>query len=89
MSNIYEEVRNEPLAEQVIQKKVAVGDDGFEDRKFIRMHNPIPTRGSFETELEEWCRTTLGPPRYLGQWFAVGNYIILDEQSYFLWKLTR
>jgi hypothetical protein len=69
---------------QKIKKKVPV-DGVWEDRMFIRIpvHNRIPSN------LENWCREHYNEPRYLGPWFKVSGYIVLDEKTYVHWKLCE
>lgn len=74
---------------QKIKKKIQVGSE-WEDRLFIR----IPVKGTDHyakgnSEIEAWCHEHYGEPRYLGPWFKVSGYIILDEKTYFHWKLCE
>jgi hypothetical protein len=71
---------------QKVKKKIAV-DGVWEDRTFIRI--PIGQRGIGPGELEKWCRDHYKEPRYLGSWFKVSGYIILDEKTYVHWKLCE
>lgn len=69
-----------------IKKKIAV--DGIrEDRTFIRI--PLGTNVRGPSELEKWCRERYKEPKYLGNWFMVAGYIILDEKTYVHWKLCE
>lgn len=70
---------------QKIKKKIAV-DGVWEDRMFIRI--PIGS-DRIPTELEAWCHDHYKTPRYLGPWFKVSGYIILDEKTYVHWKLCE
>ena len=70
---------------QKIKKKIAV-DGAWEDRTFIRI--PIGS-DRIPTELEAWCHERLGGPKYLGEWFKVSGYVILDEKTYVFWKLCE
>lgn len=74
---------------QKIKKKIEV-NGVWEDRQFIR----IPIRGvdrlaQGNSDLEKWCRERCGEPRYLGPWFKVSGYIVLDEKTYVWWKLCE
>ena len=71
---------------QRIKKKVDV-NGVFEDRMFIRI--PIKAERYGPGELEEWCRKHYKEPRYLGPWFKVSGYIVLDEKTYVHWKLCE
>ena len=71
---------------QKIKKKIAV-DGVWEDRMFIRI--PIGPERMGPSELEVWCRKRLGGPKYLGEWFKVSGYIVLDEKTYMFWKLCE
>jgi hypothetical protein len=71
---------------QKVKKKIAV-NGVFEDRLFIRI--PIGPERMVPGELEKWCRERLGNPKYLGEWFKVSGYIILDEKTYTYWKLCE
>lgn len=76
-------------ATQRIKKQVPV-NGVFEDRMFIR----IPIRGTDrlrkgESELEKWCYEHYKEPRYLGPWFKVSGFIVLDEKTYLHWKLCE
>ncbi len=71
---------------QKIKKKIAV-DGVWEDRLFIRI--PIGPERYGAGELEKWCLERLGKPKYLGEWFKVSGYIILDEKTYVFWKLCE
>ena len=71
---------------QKVKKKIAV-DGVFEDRMFIRI--PIGPERVVPGELEKWCRERLGNPKYLGEWFKVSGYIILDEKTYTYWTLCE
>jgi hypothetical protein len=84
-----------PVAEEIIdvvpqtqkvKKKIAV-DGVWEDRTFIRI--PIGPERMGPGELEVWCRKRLGEPKYLGPWFKVSGYIVLDEKTYMYWKLCE
>ena len=72
---------------QKIKKKIAVDGGVFEDRMFIRI--PIGPERMVPGELEKWCRERLGNPKYLGEWFKISGYIILDEKTYVFWKLCE
>jgi hypothetical protein len=78
--------------QQKIRKQVPVpiGAGEFEERVFIR----IPVRGvdrlrQGDSKLETWCRTHYKEPRYLGPWFKVSGFIVLDEKTYVHWKLCE
>jgi hypothetical protein len=71
---------------QKIKKKIAV-DGVWEDRMFIRI--PIGPDRMSPGKLEEWCREHYNTPRYLGPWFKVSGYIVLDEKTYVHWKLCE
>ena len=64
-----------------IKKKIAV------NRMFIRI--PIGSDRKGPSELEKWCRDHYAAPVYLGNWFKVSGYIVLDEQTYVHWKLCE
>jgi len=75
--------------EQKIKKQVAVNGE-FVERQYIR----IPTHRADQyvigtSKLEEWCRKHYKEPKYLGPWFKVSGYIILDEMTYTHWKLCE
>jgi hypothetical protein len=75
--------------EQKVKKQVAV-NGAWEERQFIRI--PIRNadhRARGTSELEEWCYKYYQSPRYLGPWFKVSGYIILDEKTYTHWKLCE
>lgn len=82
--------------QQQIKKKIEKNGE-WVDRIFIRV--PVSelkmNRGTAAngyrscSELEEWCYTHYKEPRYLGPWFKVSDYIILDEQVYTHWKLCE
>lgn len=82
--------------QQKIKKKIQKGGE-WVDRIFIRvpMRDLKMNRQTAEngyrscSELEEWCRQHYNEPRYLGPWFKVSDYIILDEQVYTHWKLCE
>lgn len=80
----YEEVIDAVPMEQKAKKKIQVGNQ-WEDRTFIR----IPVGERKLSELEIWCREYYKEPRYLGSWFKVSGYIILDEKTYTHWKLCE
>lgn len=73
---------------QKIKKKIDV-DGVWEDRLFIRI--PIGSERISRTngKLEQWCRDHYKEPRYLGNWFKVPGYIILDEKTYTHYKLCE
>lgn len=71
---------------QKIKKKIQVGHD-WEDRMFIRI--PIGPDRLGPGELENWCRKHYKEPKYLGNWFKVSGFIILDEKTYVHWKLCE
>jgi len=71
-------------ATRKIKKTIPV-DGKWEDRIFIR----IPVGQSGNKELEDWCSKYYGTPRYLGPWFKVSGYVILDEKTYVHWKLCE
>ncbi len=77
-------------AEQKIKKKIEKNGE-WVDRTFIRIPLSVAhTRyGTTESDLEQWCRQFYKEPRYLGPWFKVSGYIILDEQVYTHWKLCE
>jgi len=81
----YEVVDAVPMT-QKIKKKVPV-DGVFEDRMFIRI--PVKPERYGPGELEEWCRKHYKEPRYLGPWFKVSGFIVLDEKTYVHWKLCE
>lgn len=66
-------------------KKTIPVNGKWEDRVFIR----IPVGSSGNKELEDWCRKYYGNPGYLGPWFKVSGYVILDEKTYVHWKLCE
>lgn len=75
---------------QKIKKQVPAAGGVFEERVFIR----IPIRGTDrlskgESELEKWCYEHYNEPRYLGPWFKVSGFIVLDEKTYVHWKLCE
>lgn len=75
--------------EQKIKKIIEVNGE-WEDRQFIR----IPIHGADKhykgsSTLEKWCYEYYKEPRYLGPWFKVSGYIILDEKTYTHWKLCE
>jgi hypothetical protein len=75
--------------QQIVKKKIEV-NGAWEDRQFIRIpvrHTELRARGT--SELEEWCYKHYSNPKYLGNWFKVSGYIILDEQTYTHWKLCE
>jgi len=85
----YEEIIDAVPVQQKIKKKIQVGNQ-WEDRQFIR----IPIRNADhlskgDSDLEEWCYKHYKSPRYLGPWFKVAGYIILDEKTYTHWKLCE
>jgi hypothetical protein len=72
------------------QVPVPTSKGEFEERWFIR----IPVRGADrlrrgDSELEKWCYDHYKEPRYLGPWFKISGYIILDELTYTHWKLCE
>ena len=74
---------------QKIKKQVPV-NGVFEERLFIR----IPIRGTDrlrkgDSELEKWCYKHYKEPKYLGPWFKVSGFIVLDEKTYVHWKLCE
>lgn len=71
---------------QKIKKKIQVGNE-WEDRMFIRI--PIQPERLGPGELENWCRKHYKEPRYLGSWFKVSGFIVLDEKTYVHWKLCE
>lgn len=73
----------------VIKKKVP--ENGiFVDRQFVRIPVKNATiRGHGDSALEQWCYKNYKEPRYLGAWFKVSGYIILDEKTYTHWKLCE
>lgn len=71
---------------QKIKKKIAV-DGIWEDRQFIRI--PIGPERLGPGKLEKWCRERYKEPKYLGNWFKVSGFIILDEKTYVHWKLCE
>ena len=71
---------------QKIKKKIQVGNE-WEDRMFIRI--PVQADRHGPGELENWCRQHYKSPRYLGPWFKVSGFIILDEKTYVHWKLCE
>ena len=71
---------------QKIKKKIQVGNE-WEDRMFIRI--PIQPERLGPGELENWCRKYYKEPRYLGSWFKVSGFIVLDEKTYVHWKLCE
>lgn len=66
-------------------KKTIFVNGKWEDRVFIRI--PVGSNGNLE--LEQWCKKHYGNPRYLGPWFMVSGYVILDEKTYVHWKLCE
>jgi hypothetical protein len=83
---VIEEIIDVVPQTQKVKKKIAVNGQ-WEDRMFIRI--PIGQRGIGPGELEKWCRDHYKEPRYLGPWFKVSGYIILDEKTYVHWKLCE
>jgi hypothetical protein len=81
----YEYIDEQPTPPRKIKKTVPSNDGGWEDRTFIR----IPVGEHKISELEIWCRSYYYEPRYLGPWFKVSGYIILDEKTYTHWKLCE
>ncbi len=71
---------------QKVKKKIAINGE-WEDRTFIRI--PVGSERMGLSELEVWCRKRLGEPKYLGEWFKVSGYIVLDEKTYVFWKLCE
>jgi hypothetical protein len=82
----YEEVIEVVPQEQKIKKKIQVEQD-WEDRMFIRI--PVQSDRHGPSELENWCREHYKQPRYLGPWFKVSGFIVLDEKTYVHWKLCE
>lgn len=87
-SDMYEIIDAVPQQQKV--KKTIEVNGKWEDRLFIR----IPVRntdryGIDDSDLEKWCREHYDSPRYLGPWFKVSGYIILDEKVYTHWKLCE
>ncbi len=75
--------------EQKIKKQIAV-DGEFVERQFIRIPvRNVDHRARGTSELEEWCYKYYNSPKYLGPWFKVSGYIILDEKTYTHWKLCE
>lgn len=75
--------------EQKIKKKIEK-NGAWVDRIFIRI--PVHNTDKFrigDSDLEKWCYEHYKEPRYLGPWFKVSGYIILDEQVYTHWKLCE
>jgi hypothetical protein len=75
--------------EQKIKKQIEV-DGTWETRQFIRI--PVfgaDHRARGNSELEKWCYKYYKEPRYLGPWFKIAGYIILDEKTYTHWKLCE
>ncbi len=72
--------------EQKIKKKVPI-DGAWEDRTYIRI--PVQPDRMGPGELEKWCRQYYKEPKYLGPWFKVSGYVILDEKTYVHWKLCE
>ena len=85
MRPVAEEIIDVVPQTQKIKKKIAV-DGVWEDRTFIRI--PIGS-DRIPTELEAWCHEHYRAPRYLGPWFKVSGYIVLDEKTYVHWKLCE
>lgn len=84
-----EYLESDPTATIHTKKKI-LRDGEWVDRIFIR----IPVAGTdkyyrSKNELEQWCYDHYKEPRYLGPWFKVSGYIILDEQVYTHWKLCE
>jgi hypothetical protein len=71
---------------QKIKKKIQV-DNEWEDRMFIRI--PVGPDRLGLSGLEKWCKEHYKEPRYLGPWFKVSGFIILDEKTYVHWKLCE
>ena len=81
-----EEIIDVVLQTQKIKKKIQVGYD-WEDRTFIRIPSGPDRYGA--GPLEKWCREHYKEPKYLGNWFKVSGYIVLDEKTYVHWKLCE
>ena len=71
---------------QKVKKKVDVNGT-WEDRMYIRI--PVGPDRKGPSELEQWCRNHYKEPKYLGPWFKVSGYIVLDEKTYVHWKLCE
>jgi hypothetical protein len=89
LAPLHEEIIDVVPVTQKIKKKIEV-NGVWEDRQFIR----IPVRGvdrlsRGSSELEKWCQERYGEPKYLGPWFKVSGYIVLDERTYVWWKLCE
>lgn len=86
----YEYIDEQPEPPRKIKKTVPDHKGGWEEKTFIRV--PVfgaAIRSSGDSELETWCRKYYNEPRYLGHWFKVSGYIILDEKVYTHWKLCE
>ena len=81
----YEYIDEQPAPPRKIKKTVPDNKGGWEERTFIRVH----VGESSSSELEKWCRDHYKHPRYLGPWFKVSGYIVLDEKTYVHWKLCE
>lgn len=75
--------------QQKIRKKIQKEGE-WVDRIFIRIPLSVSeTRSGTPGKLEDWCRKHYNEPRYLGPWFKVSGYLVLDEQVYTHWKLCE
>lgn len=75
--------------QQKIKKKIQKEGE-WVDRIFIRIPLSVSEmRPGMPGELENWCRKHYKEPMYLGPWFKVSGYIVLDEQVYVHWMLFQ
>lgn len=71
------------------QRKQLFENGEWVERTFIRIPVKTSNRYSESSELEDWCRTHYKNPQYLGRWFKIDGYIILDDRTYVHWKLCE
>lgn len=68
-------------------KKIVNNNGEWEHRTYIRI--PVQADRHGPSELENWCRQHYKEPKYLGNWFKVSGFVILDEKTYVHWKLCE
>ena len=68
-------------------KKIVEVNGEWEHKTYIRI--PVGPDRMGPGELEKWCRERYKEPRYLGPWFKVSGFIVLDEKTYVHWKLCE
>lgn len=72
----------EPPDLQKIKKKIFNESDQ-------QWHEVIFIKIPHTHEIEEWCQKNYGKPQYLGKWFKVTTYIVLQDIVYTHWKLCE